>query len=134
MALRILSRGAIAAVVGATMLAASSAPSPAFTLSSPSLEQPVVHSDVESVWWHGGWHRGWHGGWHRGWVAAGVATDDSADDAAAALPLSSRSGGERRESIKKRAVPSCIARFFSSAQGARTAQANTYCLLPFGPT
>jgi hypothetical protein len=67
MNLRILSRGAIAAIAGATMLAASSAPAPAFTLSSPSLEQPVVSADVESVWWHGGWHRGWHGGWHRGW-------------------------------------------------------------------
>ena len=67
MDLRILSRGAIGAVAGATMLALSSAPSSAFTLSSPSLEQPVVGADVESVWWHGGWHRGWHGGWHRGW-------------------------------------------------------------------
>jgi hypothetical protein len=67
MDLRILSRGAIAAVAGAMMLALSSAPSSAFTLSSPSLEQPVVGADVESVWWHGGWHRGWHGGWHRGW-------------------------------------------------------------------
>jgi hypothetical protein len=67
MDLRILSRGAIAAVAGAMMLALSSVPSSAFTLSSPSLEQPVVGADVESVWWHGGWHRGWHGGWHRGW-------------------------------------------------------------------
>jgi hypothetical protein len=69
MVLRILSRGAIAAVVGATMLAASSAPSPAFTLSSPSLEQPVVGADVETVWWHHGWHGGWHRGWgwHRGY-------------------------------------------------------------------
>jgi hypothetical protein len=71
MVLRILSRGAIAAVAGAAMLAASSAPSPAFTLSAPSLEQPVVGADVESVYWrhwggwHGGWHHGW--GWHRGW-------------------------------------------------------------------
>jgi hypothetical protein len=67
MVLRILSRGAIAAIAGTTMLAFSSVPAPAFTLSSPSLEQPVVGADVESVWWHGGWHRGWHGGWHRGW-------------------------------------------------------------------
>ena len=74
MVLRILSRGAIAAVVGAAMLSASSAPSSAFTLSSPSLEQPVIGADVQSVWWHGGWHGGWHrgwggwhGGWHRGW-------------------------------------------------------------------
>jgi hypothetical protein len=65
MNLRILSRGALAAVAGAAMLAASSAPSPAFTLSSPSLERPVVGAGVESVWWHGGWHHGW--GWHRGW-------------------------------------------------------------------
>ena len=42
MVLRILSRGAIAAVAGATMLAASSVPSSAFTLASPSLEQPVA--------------------------------------------------------------------------------------------
>ena len=72
MVLRMLSRGAIAAIAGAAMLAASTAPSPAFTLSAPSLEQPVVGVDVESVYWHGGWgwHRGWgwHGGWHRwGW-------------------------------------------------------------------
>ena len=70
MVLRILSPGAIAAIAGTTMLAFSSVPAPAFTLSSPSLEQPVVGADVESVWWHGGWHRGWgwHGGWHRwGW-------------------------------------------------------------------
>ena len=58
MVLRILSRGAIAAVIGATMLAASSVPSSAFTLASPSLEQPVASADVQSVWWHGGWHGG----------------------------------------------------------------------------
>ena len=78
MALRILSRGGIAALAGAAMLAASTAPSPAFTLVSPSLERPVAGADIQSVWWHGGWHRGWgwhrgygwHGGWHRwggGW-------------------------------------------------------------------
>jgi hypothetical protein len=72
---RILSGGAIAAVAGAAMLAASSAPSTAFTLSSPSIEQPLVAAGVEPVWWDSwgrwhpnwGWHRrwGWHGGWHR---------------------------------------------------------------------
>ena len=75
MVLRILSGGAIAAVAGAAMLAASSAPASAFTLSSPSIEQPVAASGVEPAdWdgeWHGGWHRGWgwrHGwGWHHGW-------------------------------------------------------------------
>ncbi len=67
MSLRILPGGAIAALAGATMLALSSAPSPAFTLSSPSLERPVAAADIEPVWWHGGWHHGWHGGWHRNW-------------------------------------------------------------------
>jgi hypothetical protein len=66
---RILSGGAIAALAGAAMLAASNGPSGAFTLSSPSLEPPVVAADVQQVWWHGGWHHwGWHRGWHRwGW-------------------------------------------------------------------
>ena len=67
MSLRILPGGAIAALAGATMLALSSAPSPAFTLSSPSLERPVAAADIQPVWWHGGWHHGWHGGWHRNW-------------------------------------------------------------------
>lgn len=77
---RILSGGAIAAIAGAAMLAASSAPSPAFTLSAPSFQQPAAVADVELAQWHhgwgwrhgwrGGWHNrwGWHGGWHRwGW-------------------------------------------------------------------
>jgi len=68
---RILSRNSIAAVTGAAMLAASSASTPAFTLSAPSLERPVAAVGFDTVvWhrgWHGGWHRGWHGGWHRGW-------------------------------------------------------------------
>ncbi len=70
MVLRVLSAGAIAAIAGAAMLTLQSAPSSAFTLSSPSLERPVAAADLEQVWWHGGWHRGWgwHGGWHRwGW-------------------------------------------------------------------
>ena len=47
MALRILSGGAIAALAGAAMLAASNGPSDAFTLSSPSLEPPVAAAGVE---------------------------------------------------------------------------------------
>ena len=62
MSLRILPGGAIAALAGAAMLALSSAPSPAFTLSSASLERPVAAADIEPVWWHGGWHYGWHRG------------------------------------------------------------------------
>ena len=46
MALRILSRGAIAALAGAAMLAASSGPVRAFTLNSPSLEQPVAAAGI----------------------------------------------------------------------------------------
>jgi hypothetical protein len=71
MDLRILPRKSAAAIAGVAMLAASSASSPAFTLSAPSIERPVAAADVESIYWragwHGGWHRGWHGGWHRGW-------------------------------------------------------------------
>ena len=78
MDLRILSGGAIAAIAGAAMLAVSSAPSPAFTLSAPSLEQPAAAAGVEPVQWHGRWHHGWggrdgwhHWGWHRGWHHGG---------------------------------------------------------------
>src|SRR5271157_1094895 len=46
MAWRILSGGAIAALAGAAMLAASSDPSPAFTLESPSLETPVAAAGI----------------------------------------------------------------------------------------
>jgi hypothetical protein len=54
------------------MLLATSCPSSAFTLSSPSLAQPVAAADVEHVWWrHGwGWHHPWHAygwGWHHPW-------------------------------------------------------------------
>jgi hypothetical protein len=50
------------------MLAISSAPASAFTLTSPSLEKPVAAADIQHVWchWHcGGW--GWHHGWGPGW-------------------------------------------------------------------
>jgi len=43
-----MSVAALAAVVGSAMLvAASSSPSPAFTLSSPSGEQQVLHADIQ---------------------------------------------------------------------------------------
>jgi len=77
---RLVPGGALAALAGAAMLvAASASPSSAFTLSSPSLEQPVVSADIQEVWWrqwggggwgwhHGwGWHRPWGWGWHRPW-------------------------------------------------------------------
>jgi hypothetical protein len=64
---RLAPGGALAALAGAAMLvAASTSPSSAFTLSSPSLEQPVVTADIQEVWWDrwGRWHpNGW--GWGR---------------------------------------------------------------------
>jgi hypothetical protein len=64
--MRILKSTVIAAVSGAAMLALSLSSASAFTLSGPSLEQPVASAQIEKVWWHhGGW--GWHGGWHHGW-------------------------------------------------------------------
>ena len=47
---RILSGGAIAALTGAAMLAATSAPSDAFTLNSPSLEAPVAAADIQQAY------------------------------------------------------------------------------------
>ena len=78
---RILVGGFAAAVAGAAMLAISSAPASAFTLTSPSLAPPITASHIDSVcwqqnhpgpcWWgHPGWGPGWGPGWRRhcGWV------------------------------------------------------------------
>ena len=67
---RLVPGSALAAIAGAAIfVAASSSPSPAFTLSSPSLEQSVLGADIQDVYWCrwgrcGGW--GWHrwGYWH----------------------------------------------------------------------
>ena len=67
---RSIAGGALAAVAGAAMLAATSVPSNAFTLSSPSLERPIASFGIEDVWWgRGGWGccRSWGWGWHRPW-------------------------------------------------------------------
>ena len=67
---RILPGGALAAFAGAGMLFLTAAPSTAFTLSSPSLDQPVVNGQVEKVWWDrwGYWHPNHPWGWRRwGW-------------------------------------------------------------------
>jgi hypothetical protein len=72
---RLVPSGLLAAAAGAAlMIAASSAPSSAFTLSSPSLNQPVASADLEPVWWDrwGRWHPsywrwGWHPYWHPYW-------------------------------------------------------------------
>jgi hypothetical protein len=76
MSTRVLTGGVLAALAGAAMLAISAGSASAFTLSSPSLEQPMASSQIDRVWyphhyWGWGWHRpwGWGGGpacyWHR---------------------------------------------------------------------
>jgi hypothetical protein len=75
---RLVPCGVLAAAVGAAlMIAALSGPSSAFTLSSPSLDQPVATAGVQHVWWDrwGRWHPNhWGWGWrhpyywhHHGW-------------------------------------------------------------------
>ena len=54
-----LTRGTLAALAGAAMLAATTTSTPAFTLSAPSLEQTVAGSNVENVYYY---HRGY--GYH----------------------------------------------------------------------
>jgi hypothetical protein len=74
----LISGGLAAALAGAIMMiVAASAPASAFTLSSPSLDQPLVSSNIQHVWWDrwGRWrpnrrwawgpNRRWAGGW--GW-------------------------------------------------------------------
>ena len=59
---------AVAAIVGGAMLAFSMTPASAFTLSGPSLAQPVAAAQIDHVWWRGGWGGGWgYGGWGYGW-------------------------------------------------------------------
>ena len=61
---------AVAALVGGAMLAFSMTPASAFTLSGPSLGQPVAAAQIDKVWWRGGW--GWgYGGWRGGYWGAG---------------------------------------------------------------
>ena len=76
---RIHVSGFAAALIGAAMLSISSVPASAFTLTSPSLEAPVVGAHVDKVWWDrwGNWHPGprwgwgygpgWSAGWGPGW-------------------------------------------------------------------
>jgi hypothetical protein len=73
MSVKTLAKYTIAAISGASMLALSLSPAAAFTLSAPSLEQPVASAQIDKVWWHGGWHHGWGGGWgwHHAWGYGG---------------------------------------------------------------
>ncbi len=69
MAFNLVPRGVLAALAGATLaVLASSGPSSAFTLSSPSIAQPIAGANIEHVWWDrwGRWRHPW--GWRRwGW-------------------------------------------------------------------
>ena len=69
MSMRNLAGHSIAAIAGATMLALSVSPAPAFTLSGPSLETPVVSAQIEKVWWDR---------WGRAGIRAGITTDITA--------------------------------------------------------
>jgi hypothetical protein len=64
MSLRSLATYSVGAVAGASMLALSTSPASAFTLSGSSLEPPVASAQIEKVWWRGG--GGWRGGGWRG--------------------------------------------------------------------
>ncbi|MBV8664775.1 MAG: hypothetical protein JO107_16945 [Hyphomicrobiales bacterium] len=76
---RALTAATAGALAGAAMLAISATSASAFTLSSPSLEQPMASSHVDHVWWDawGRWHpnrywgrrcwRGYYGRLHCAW-------------------------------------------------------------------
>jgi hypothetical protein len=58
---RLIPSGVLAAIAGATMaVAVSSSPSFAFTLSSPSLAEPVIKADVQPVYYYYRRHYYWH--------------------------------------------------------------------------
>ena len=69
---RVLTGGALAALAGAAMLTMTATSASAFSLSSPSLEQPMAASHIDRVWWDrwGRWHPngpGWGPGPGWGW-------------------------------------------------------------------
>jgi hypothetical protein len=57
--------GALTAAVGVVVLTLTASPVPAFTLSAPSLNEPVFNTGVEKVWWYrwGYGYRPWGWGW-----------------------------------------------------------------------
>jgi hypothetical protein len=56
----------LAAIAGAAMLALSMGHASAFTIVSPSFEQPVASAQIEKVYWYRGW--GWRGGYRHCWI------------------------------------------------------------------
>jgi hypothetical protein len=53
----------LAALAGAAMLAVSLSPAAAFTLSGPSLQQPVVSAQIDKVWWRHHHRHCWRNHW-----------------------------------------------------------------------
>jgi hypothetical protein len=56
-----LVKAALPTVAAAAFMAFAATPSPAFTLSAPSLDKPTAASNIEQAYWVGGW------GWRRPW-------------------------------------------------------------------
>src|ERR1700691_5586871 len=56
-----LVKAALPTAAAAAFMALAATPSPAFTLSAPSLDKPTATSNIEEAYWVGGW------GWRRPW-------------------------------------------------------------------
>jgi hypothetical protein len=62
---RLIPSGVLAAIAGAAMvIAVLSSPSLGFTLSSPSLVEPVIKANVQQVWYHHYYHHYHHHYYH----------------------------------------------------------------------
>ena len=69
---RILTVGTAAALAGAAMLAMSASSASAFTLSSPSIERPIVSSNIDHVYCYRcgwGWRPYYRPGFYPYWYA-----------------------------------------------------------------
>jgi len=64
--MRFLSTISLAALVGASMLALPAGSASALTLSSPSLERQVTHTQIEDVYYRGVYRGGYRGGFRGG--------------------------------------------------------------------
>jgi hypothetical protein len=60
---RKLASCSLAALAGAAMLTFSMGPASAFTLPSPSLEQPYASAQIQKAWWHHYHRHCWRGRW-----------------------------------------------------------------------
>jgi hypothetical protein len=56
-----LVKAALPTFAAAAFMALAATPSPAFTLSAPSLDKPTAASNIEEAYWVRGW------GWRRPW-------------------------------------------------------------------